>query len=402
MLLSPVAYVAVSVAVGLSFGVLLQKARFCFVSAFRDFVAFKDTRVLKGLLAGIAVMTVFWSVQATFGYFRGFWTPAWGLGSLFGGFVFGLGMTLAGGCASGTLYRAGQGYLQFWLVLLFMFVGYVLFAFAFPVAETYYFQTLNPFEGQTLYLTSPFPPAVTGALAVALGTLAYAFVKGRSQLPDDPSGGAGVASDVRAQAALGGSRVVSSVALGLRGIADGTVAYVRRIREDDRPLADRLRDSWDARTAGVAMALVASLWFFVHGHWAITGSEARWAGYLLSVAGFDVASVDYWGSVLFRDGNISLTIDMVMIASLIVGSFIAAYASGDFRVRKPKLNRVPNYAVGGLLMGVGSRLAAGCNIANLFSGIALLSVHSVLAGAGIILGVYVMTHYMYREVGCAL
>jgi len=78
MLLSPVAYVGVSIAVGLSFGILLQKARFCFVSAFRDFVAFKDTRVLKGLLVGIAVMTVFWSVQATFGYFRGCWTPAWG------------------------------------------------------------------------------------------------------------------------------------------------------------------------------------------------------------------------------------------------------------------------------------------------------------------------------------
>ncbi|OYR84179.1 hypothetical protein DJ84_06125, partial [Halorubrum ezzemoulense] len=168
MILSPSAYIGVSIAVGLAFGILLQKARFCFVSAFRDFVAFKDTRVLKGLLAGIAVMTVFWSLQATFGYFRGFWTPAWGLGSLIGGFVFGLGMTLAGGCASGTLYRAGQGYLQFWLVLLFMFVGYVLFAFAFPVAETYYFQTLNPFEGQTLYLALPFSPAVTGALAVAV------------------------------------------------------------------------------------------------------------------------------------------------------------------------------------------------------------------------------------------
>ncbi len=402
MILSPSAYIGVSIAVGLAFGILLQKARFCFVSAFRDFVAFKDTRVLKGLLAGIAVMTVFWSLQATFGYFRGFWTPAWGLGSLIGGFVFGLGMTLAGGCASGTLYRAGQGYLQFWLVLLFMFVGYVLFAFAFPVAETYYFQTLNPFEGQTLYLALPFSPAVTGALAVAVGTLAYAFVKGRSQLPDDPSGGTGVAGDTRAQAALGGSRLLSSVTLGLRGIADGTVEYVRGLREDDRPLTVRLRDSWDARTAGVAMALVASLWFSVHGHWAITGSEARWAGYLLAGAGFDVASVDYWGSVLFRDGNISLTIDMLMIASLIVGSFIAAYASGDFRIRKPKLNRVPNYAAGGLLMGVGSRLAAGCNIANLFSGVALLSVHSFLAGAGIILGVYVMTHYMYREVGCAI
>ena len=402
MILSPSAYIGVSIAVGLAFGILLQKARFCFVSAFRDFVAFKDTRVLKGLLAGIAVMTVFWSLQATLGYFRGFWTPAWGLGSLIGGFVFGLGMTLAGGCASGTLYRAGQGYLQFWLVLLFMFVGYVLFAFAFPVAETYYFQTLNPFEGQTLYLALPFSPAVTGVLAVAVGTVAYAFVKGRSQLPDDPSGGTGVAGDARAQAALGGSRLLSSVAIGLRGIADGAVEYVRALRDDDRSPKARLRDSWDARTAGVAMALVASLWFSVHGHWAITGSEARWAGYLLAGAGFDVASVEYWGSILFRDGNISLTVDMLMIASLIVGSFIAAYASGDFRIRKPKLNRVPNYAIGGLLMGVGSRLAAGCNIANLFSGVALLSVHSFLAGAGIILGVYVMTHYMYREVGCAI
>ena len=402
MILSPSAYVGVSIAVGLAFGILLQKARFCFVSAFRDFVAFKDTRVLKGLLAGIAVMTVFWSLQATLGYFRGFWTPAWGLGSLIGGFVFGLGMTLAGGCASGTLYRAGQGYLQFWLVLLFMFVGYVCFAFAFPVAETYYFQTLNPFEGQTLYLALPFSPAVTGLLAVAVGTLAYAFVKGRSRLPDDPSGGTGVAGDARAQAALGGSRLLSSVSLGLRGIADGTVEYVRALRDDDRPVKARLRDSWDARTAGVAMALVASLWFSVHGHWAITGSEARWAGYRLAGAGFDVASVEYWGSILFRDGNVSLTIDMLMIASLIVGSFVAAYASGDFRIRKPKLNRVPNYAVGGLLMGVGSRLAAGCNIANLFSGVALLSVHSFIAGTGIILGVYVMTHYMYREVGCAI
>lgn len=402
MALSPAGYVAVSVAVGLSFGILLQKARFCFVSAFRDFVAFKDTRVLKGVLAGVAVMTVFWSVQATFGYFRGFWTPAWGLGSLLGGFVFGLGMTLAGGCASGTLYRAGQGYLQFWLVLLFMFVGYVLFAVVWPVAETYYFATLNPFEGRTLYLTAPTSPAVTGAVAVTIGLLAYAFVKGRGQLPDDPSGGAGVGADARAQAALGGSRIRSSIAVGLRGVADGTVAYVRGFLDDERSIKARLRDPWDARTAGIAMALVASLWFWVHGHWAITGSEARWAGYLIGLTGYDVAGVDYWGSVLFRDGNVTITIDMLMIAALIVGSFVAALGSGDFRIRKPKRQRVPNYVVGGLLMGVGSRLAAGCNIANLFSGVALLSVHSFLAGAGIILGVYVMTHYMYREVGCAI
>lgn len=404
MILSPAGYIVTSILVGLAFGILLQKSRFCFVSAFRDFVAFKDTRVLKGLLVGIFVMTIFWSLQATFGYFRGFWTPAWGLGSFIGGLIFGLGMTLAGGCASGTLYRAGQGYTQFWLVLLFMMFGYVGFAFAFPVFEQYYFAPLNPFPGETLYLAFPVSPAVTGVAVSLLGLLAYAYVRGRSELPDEPRGGTGadLGSDARAQTAAAGSRSVAALTGGLQSILTGTRQYVRGFREDDRPLKARLRDSWDAKTAGIAMALVASLWFWVHGHWAITGSEARWAGWLLSSAGYDVSGIEYWGSILFRDGNITLTVDMLMIASLIVGSFLAASLSGDFRIRKPKRNRVPNYVAGGLLMGVGSRLAAGCNIANLFSGIALLSIHSFLAGAGILVGVYLMTHYMYREVGCAI
>ena len=401
MALSSTGYVLTSVLVGLLFGALLQKSRFCFVSAFRDFVAFKDTRVLKGVLAGVAVMTVFWSVQATFGYFRGFWTPAWGVGSFLGGLVFGLGMTLAGGCASGTLYRAGQGYVQFWIVLAFMFVGYVLFAFAFPTVESFYFTPLNPFEGQTLYLLAPFSPAVTGVLAVAIGLLVYAYVTGRGKLPDDPSDGASAVADTRASTALA-ARPVNAIGVGLRGVVDELIAVARGVASDDRPLTKRLRDPWDARLAGVAMAIVAAGWFWVHGHWAITGAEARWAGYLLALTGYDAAGVEYWGSVLFFDGEITVTVDMLMIASLIVGSFVAAYLSGDFRVRTPNRERLPNYVAGGLLMGVGSRLAAGCNIANLFSGIALLSVHSFLAGVGILVGVYLMTHYMYREVGCAI
>lgn len=401
MALSSTGYVLTSVLVGLLFGALLQKSRFCFVSAFRDFVAFKDTRVLKGVLAGVAVMTVFWSVQATFGYFRGFWTPAWGVGSFLGGLVFGLGMTLAGGCASGTLYRAGQGYVQFWIVLAFMFVGYVLFAFAFPTVESFYFTPLNPFEGQTLYLLAPFSPAVTGVLAVAIGLLVYAYVTGRGKLPDDPSDGASAVADTRASTALA-ARPVNAIGVGLRGVVDELIAVARGVASDDRPLTKRLRDPWDARLAGVAMAVVAAGWFWVHGHWAITGAEARWAGYLLALTGYDAAGVEYWGSVLFFDGEITVTVDMLMIASLIVGSFVAAYLSGDFRVRTPNRERLPNYVGGGLLMGVGSRLAAGCNIANLFSGIALLSVHSFLAGVGILVGVYLMTHYMYREVGCAI
>jgi uncharacterized membrane protein YedE/YeeE len=399
--LSPAAYVGISVAVGLAFGVLLQKSRFCFVSAFRDFVAFKDTRVLKGVLAGVLVMTIFWSLQATLGYFRGFWTPAWGLASLFGGFVFGIGMTMAGGCASGTLYRAGQGYVQFWITLLFMGVGYVTFAYAFPTLRSVYFEPLRFGEGTSLYLTAPWPPAVTGIAVATLGVLAYAFIIGRRSLPDDPGGESGLLDAARGQATPSNG-VTAALTVGLRGMASGTRDYLRGFAEDDRPVADRLKDSWDARTAGIGLALVASLWFWVYGAWAITGSEAKWAGYLLSAAGVDVVGVEYWGSVLFRGEGVSVTIDMLMIAGVIVGSFLAAIFSGDFRIRWPKVNRLHNPVVGGFLMGVGSRLAPGCNIANLFSGVALLSIHSMLAGAGIIIGTYVMTHYLYREVGCAI
>lgn len=403
MALSPTGYILSSLVVGFLFGVLLQKSRFCFVSAFRDFVAFKDTRVLQGVLAGLFVMVIFWSVQSTTGYFRGFWTPAWGLGSFLGGVVFGLGMTLAGGCASGTLYRAGQGYIQFWIALAFMFVGYVVFAFAFPAVERLYFRPLNPFEGQTLYLALPWSPAVTGGMVAALGLVCYAFVIGRSARGDDP--GDGVASPggpVDRGQVTPFSGPFASTAVGLRVIAGGTRRAALAPVQDDRPLRKRLKDPWDARAAGVGLAVVASVWFWIHGHWAITGSEARWAGWLLAHAGVDVTSVEYWGSILFRDGRITVTIDMLMIASLMVGSFAAAIYSGDFRIRMPRRNRLLNPIVGGFLMGVGSRLAAGCNIANLFSGIALLSVHSFLAGAGIIVGVYVMTHWLYREVGCAI
>ncbi len=401
LMLSAEAYIVISILVGLSFGAFLQKARFCFVSACRDFFAFKDTRVLKGVLAGVLVMMVFWSLQATTGYFRGFWTPPWGAASLLGGFVFGIGMTMAGGCASGTLYRAGQGYIQFWITLAFMFVGYVVFAFAFPTLRSVYFEPLRFGEGTSLYLVLPWPPAITGALAALTGLVFYAYIIGRGALPDRPTGGTGTPTADRAQVTPTG-RPIAALTVGFQHLAAGSRAYLRGFIEDDRPLTVRLRDSWDARTAGIGLALTASVWFWVYGSWAITGSEAKWAGWVLAQGGVNVAGVEYWGSILFRGGGISVTIDMLMIAALILGSFTAAYLSGDFRIRFPKLNRLHNPVIGGFLMGVGSRLAPGCNIANMFSGVALLSLHSLLAAAGILIGAYVMTHWLYREVGCAI
>ena len=186
---SATGYIAVSIMTGFLFGVFLQKGRFCFVSGIRDFVAFKDTRVLKGVLVGLGILLIFWSTAAAAGYFRGWWIPPWGLTSLIGGLIFGFGMTIAGGCATGVLYRCGQGYMQFWLTLVFMGIGYIAIALAFPTLQGTFFEPLRFGEGTSLYLTAPWSPAVTGVMVAFAILILYSILIGRKSLPEKPGQG---------------------------------------------------------------------------------------------------------------------------------------------------------------------------------------------------------------------
>lgn len=385
---------ALPVAVGLAFGMLLQKSRFCFVSALRDFVARKETRVLEGLLAGVAVMTAFWSLQATLGLSAGLWTPDWGVTSFVGGVVFGVGMTVAGGCAAGTLYRACRGDLQFVLTVVFVFLGHVAFAAAYPVLREAYFAPLRFGAGVSIYDVLPWPAVLTGLLAASVVVLGYAFFAGRAS-PRRRSGGAFEWAGIPDRGGL------ASLGRGLRDLARSVRRHVVAMLTDDRSLVRRLREPWDAKTSGVAMALVASVWFAAHGAWGIAKSESRWVAWAFDRAGGDAADVRYWGSVLF-DGSVVVTPDMVLFAALLAGMLLAAVLSGKFVLRWPAEAGLFAPVVGGLLMGVGSRLGPGATIANLFSGLALLSAHSLIASAGVVVGVYVTTHWLRRGMGCAL
>lgn len=385
---------ALPVAVGLAFGTLLQKSRFCFVSALRDFVARKETRVLYGLLAGVVVMTAFWSLQATLGLAAGLWTPDWGVTSFVGGLVFGVGMTVAGGCAAGTLYRACRGDLQFVLTLAFVLVGHGLFAAAYPALRTAYFGPLRFAEGVSIYDLLPWPPVLTGLLAAGSIVVGYAYFAGRGS---PRRRGAGAFEWVGPP----DRGVVAAVRRGLTDLGRGVRRYAVGVVADERSLATRLRSPWDARLSGVAMALVASVWFAAHGAWGIAKSESRWLAWAFDRAGGDATSVAYWGSVLF-DGGVTVTPDMALFVAMLVGMVGAAVLSGEFAPHWPAEAGLFAPVVGGLLMGVGSRLGPGATIANLFSGLALLSAHSLLASAGVVVGVYVTTHWLRRGMGCAV
>jgi hypothetical protein len=70
---------------------------------------------LSIILGSVGVAVLKWTgVRADSTYV----IPAFWGGSLFGGLIFGIGMVIAGGCGSGTLWRVAEGQLKLWAALL--------------------------------------------------------------------------------------------------------------------------------------------------------------------------------------------------------------------------------------------------------------------------------------------
>lgn len=129
-------------------GLISQRSRFCIVKAFRDPFMSGESHGSVGVMAGLMVSLLGFTAIKIFGIgtttetlarfremtwiFPHFWGKA-----ILGGLIFGVGMTIAGGCAVGTLWRMGEGQVKLW----FSGLGFSLFAplsnaFLVPVIDT--------------------------------------------------------------------------------------------------------------------------------------------------------------------------------------------------------------------------------------------------------------------------
>ena len=75
-----------------------------------------------------------------------------------------------------------------------------------------------------------------------------------------------------------------------------------------------------------------------------------------------------------------------LVVGVPLGSCLSARARGPLTWRAPGWAEAGRRFGGGLLMGVGGTLAAGCNIGNALTGLSVLSVNSMIATAAIVGG----------------
>lgn len=337
--------------VGAGCGLVLYHAAFGFTAAFRALVTVGDGRGIRAQMLLLAVATaLFAPVLASGEIFgrdvAGGIAPA-GLSVLVGAFMFAIGMQVAGGCGSGTLFHLGSGTTSMAVVLLAFIAGSVLATFHMP------FWTALPSLGEiSLGERLGWPSAVAAQLAAFAAIALVTLMIERRRL------GRAARPAAALQAAHGWSRLA--------------------------------RGPWPLLAGAVLLALLDLATLILAGHpWTITWAFALWGGKALAATGYDLASVPFWQGEFQQaalEAPILADTTSVMDLGLVLGALLAAGLAGRLAPRRPSARRVAAALLGGVLLGYGARIAFGCNIGAYVGGIASTSLHGWLWGVAALLG----------------
>lgn len=328
--------VAVTALIGSAAGFALYHAAFGFASAWRVLLIERDSvRVRVQLIMFALTMAVFFPLLAkgsAFGVPLYGFVNSVGLALCLGAFLFGIGMQLGGGCGSGTLYTVGGG-------------------------STRMLATLAAFIAGSLIATAdPF---------------------GWRSWPD-----IGAHSIIERYGAPAGLAVALTLLAGLYAV----VCRIERARHGHlTPLpveaaGSLLRGPWSLMTGAVVLAVVNVATLLVAGRpWGITSAFALWGAKSANAVGVDVASWDYWRGDPAIAASVFADVTSVMDFGIMIGALMAAGLAGRFAPGVRVSTRSLAAAVlGGVLMGIGARMATGCNIGALFSGLASGSLHGLV------------------------
>ena len=328
--------VVLGIITGLAFGFVLQRGRLCFNSAFRDLILLKDNFLFKAGLFAIALSAVGFQLMAHLGWIHLNPKPLSWSGVIIGAFVFGIGMVLAGGCASGTTYRVGEGSTTAWFAAIFYgLAGYATKSGALnPLKTLVSSPAIKVPTNSTVYLGEEVGPTLATLLNVNPWVVAIAF------------------------AAL-------------------ICVYLFATKTTERP-----ESPWNWKLIGLLVLPVA-----MFGFWSSTISGRA---YGLGITG---GWINIFSSITTEG---TLNWEGAEILGIILGALITALITKEFKFRLPREGSTYlKVAIGGILMGFGAVTAGGCNIGHFLSGIPQLAISSIVAGVFFILGNWATSWLMY-------
>ncbi|MBX6772626.1 MAG: YeeE/YedE family protein [Chloroflexi bacterium] len=354
---------------GLAFGVILQRSRLCFASAFRDLFLMRDGRNLRAILVGLAVASVGFALIEE----RAVPTPGFGalpdqahlmpasVQLIVGGLLFGLGMVLAGGCVSGTLYRIGEGYVGSLVALAGILLGLV-------VATQHWNWWWTTFSQHAPMIWLPGLLGYGGAVVVTVGVLGGLYLL--SLWWDLRSG---------PRPALPTRRAAEGPVLSLR---DWVSRWYRTVFGTGWPF-----------TIGVVALAILNIFVFLFDHpLGVTGELSNWANRVAALGGIIapplLGASNLAGCLLVYNPTASpVSTGTMLDGGLIIGSFVAALHANEFKLRLPRQPvRYAQSLAGGVLMGYGAGIAAGCTIGAFFSAIPSLGLNGWIFGVGLLGG----------------
>ncbi len=351
--------------VGAALGLTLYHAAFGFTSAWRVFINERRGAGLRAQMVMLAVAVVLFFPALGAGTLFG--TPVTGLVApagvsvVFGAFIFGIGMQMGGGCASGTLFTVGGGNARMLVTLLFFIIGSLI-----ATHHVDWWFSLPSFPATSIVKTFGVIPALLMSLAL-FAIIALVTVK----------------LEKRRHGQL--EAAVTSEHVGVRRF---------------------FRGPWPLVWGAVGLALLNYATLALAGRpWGITSAFALWGAKVAGGLRVDVGSWPFWqmpANAKALAAPVWEDITTVMDIGIMLGAAVAAGLAGRFApsLKIPKRSLIAA-VIGGLLLGYGSRLAYGCNIGAYFSGIASGSLHGwlwlVAAFAGNAVGVRIRPIFFEGE-----
>ena len=396
-------YLLVYVWFGVIYGLLLQYGRFCMASAIRDLFAIKVPRMAVGVMIATALFSLTAGLVTVSGYST-FHPHPLGWHIIVGGLLFGFGMIFTGGCASGSLYKSGEGNIASMLVLLSISFSQALFvdlgswsnsfapsSWVASAAEKGMPESLSVTDGWFDLFTAGYIWDLSG------GTVAQALNTGNSWL------------DVFFGNALLGAILPTIAVLIVLYFTTYRKGYIRRNKLESLTFSDEMRGGWAMITAskntalaGLGLGIFAGLqmWatgalrehynifnfgellkkmgyseglsiqetVFDPGYWYITTQEAQLGGWVMDKVGVDVMDNVFFG-LMNGIPNPLINAPLLMSVGIIVGAAILALTRHEFKWKVPNMETAIFALAGGALMGIGARLGMGCNVGAFFAAV---------------------------------